>query len=274
MKLGGRAQEPLRGALAGSCSARPRAAAQTTTPARRALPARAVRHPRRGGRAAGLGDHQLQSVLLESRGRRRRAANASPSRRRDALRQHHHDHLDHAARGLRHALRRAGRNSVRTGNLNPAAADAGVAGFGLGDVLLTPVALYGERGDFDYTFQFTVWSASGRFEPGLARQSRSGLLVAGLFARAASGTRPEIARDWSVSAIARIEQNFEQAETGISPGDDLVIDWGVGKVLGEGALRRRRLRVRAPGSSPSSRRRRRRRSPAAIGTSASDRKPA
>lgn len=120
-----------------------------------------------------------------------------------------------------------------TGNLNPTADDAGGAGFGLGDVLLTPVALYGERGDFDYTFQLTLWSASGRFSAGSPDNRGAGFRslvysVGGVWYP--TGQR----RDWSASAIARIEQNFEQAETGISPGHDVVIDWGVGKVLGEG----------------------------------------
>ena len=52
-------------------------------------------------------------------------------------------------------------------------------------------------------------------------------------------------RRWSLSAIARIEQNFEQEDTGIVPGDDLVIDWGVGRAVGKrwdvGAQRLRHL---------------------------------
>lgn len=119
-----------------------------------------------------------------------------------------------------------------TGNLNPSAGDS-AAGFGLGDVLLTPVALYGEQGDFDYTFQLTVWSASGRFSPGSPKNRGAGFWslvysLGGVWYP--TGER----RDWSVSALARIEQNFEQQETGVSPGHDLVIDWGVGKVLGGG----------------------------------------
>jgi hypothetical protein len=33
-----------------------------------------------------------------------------------------------------------------------------------------------------------------------------------------------------VSGVARFEQNLEQAGTGIDPGDDVVFDWGAGKV--------------------------------------------
>jgi len=119
-----------------------------------------------------------------------------------------------------------------TGNLNPGEDDS-AAGFGLGDVLLTPVALYGESGEFDYTFQLTLWSATGRFSPGSPENRGTGFWslvysVGGVWYP--DGQR----RGWSFSAIGRFEQNFEQAESGISPGHDLVIDWGVGKVLDEG----------------------------------------
>ena len=117
-----------------------------------------------------------------------------------------------------------------TGNQNPPPHVA-AAGFGLGDVLVTPVALYGESGPFDYTFQFTLWSDSGRFSPGSPENRGTGFWslvysVGGVWYPGADR------RGWSVSAIGRFEQNFEQEETGITPGHDLVVDWGVGKVLG------------------------------------------
>lgn len=119
-----------------------------------------------------------------------------------------------------------------TGNLNPAPGDS-VGGFGLGDILLTPIALYEEKGEFDYTLQFTLWSSTGRFEPGSVKNRGAGFRslvysVGGVWYP--GGDR----RDWSLSALARIEQNFEQEETGITPGHDVVIDWGIGKVLGGG----------------------------------------
>jgi hypothetical protein len=36
---------------------------------------------------------------------------------------------------------------------------------------------------------------------------------------------------WSLSAVARIEQNFEQRGSGIEPGSDVVVDWGVGRAF-------------------------------------------
>ncbi|HKU43693.1 MAG TPA: transporter [Polyangiales bacterium] len=120
-----------------------------------------------------------------------------------------------------------------TGDLQDAADESG--SFGLGDVLVTPIALYGVSCYFDYTLQFTLWSASGRFSPGAPDNRGTGFwsLVYSL----GGVYYPDGARDaWSISALARFEQNFEQADTGIRPGADLVIDWGVGRVLRAGSV--------------------------------------
>jgi hypothetical protein len=117
-----------------------------------------------------------------------------------------------------------------TGNLQPSADDTDQS-FGLGDVLITPLALYGKSELFDYQVQLTVWTPSGRFSPGAHNNRGSGFWalvysLGGVFYPA--GHRDE----WSLSAIARIEQNFTQTGTGIRPGDDIVIDWGIGRILG------------------------------------------
>jgi len=122
-----------------------------------------------------------------------------------------------------------------TGNLNPSEGDLGSKSFGLGDVLITPVALYRTRKAWDAQFQFTVWTAAGHFEPGGSDNRGSGFpaLVYSLgTAWYPGGDR----QDWSLSAIARLEQNFEQESTGTKPGDDVVVDWGVGKTLRTGEL--------------------------------------
>jgi hypothetical protein len=121
-----------------------------------------------------------------------------------------------------------------TGNLRASAADVQSSSFGLGDVLLTPVSLYGIAPAYDYQFQLTVWTASGRFSPGGSENRGSGFQA---LVYSVGGTYyPRGARDeWSLSAVARFEQNFEQRETGVVPGDDVVVDWGVGKVLRAGS---------------------------------------
>src|SRR4051794_11610217 len=50
-----------------------------------------------------------------------------------------------------------------TGNLRGAGRAVVSTHLGLGDVLLTPLSLYGKAEAFDYQVQFTVWTPSGRF---------------------------------------------------------------------------------------------------------------
>jgi hypothetical protein len=116
---------------------------------------------------------------------------------------------------------------VATGDLS---SPAGESGFGLGDVLLTPVSLYGKSVSFDYQLQFTVWTPSGHFSPGSASNRGSGFWA--LVYSLGGVYYPGGARDrWSISAVARTEQNFQQRGTGITPGADVVVDWGIGRMF-------------------------------------------
>ena len=55
-------------------------------------------------------------------------------------------------------------------------------GFGLGDILITPLSLYGKSSAFDYQFQFTVWTPSGRFSPGSTANRGTGFWALVMFA--------------------------------------------------------------------------------------------
>lgn len=115
-----------------------------------------------------------------------------------------------------------------TGDLNPE--NARDASIGLGDIIVTPVALYGKNSDFDYTFQFSVWTPTGEFGPGGLTNRGSGFWS--LIYSAGAVWYPGGDRNaWSISALSRIEQNFEQAGTGIKPGDDCDLDWGVARMV-------------------------------------------
>jgi hypothetical protein len=117
-----------------------------------------------------------------------------------------------------------------TGNLNPDAGETGSSDFNLGDIIVTPVSLYGRASDFDYQFQLSVWTPSGHFSPGSLANRGSGFWSL-IYSAGAIWYPGGDRRDWSLSAIARLEQNFEQAHTGITPGDNFDIDWGIGKVV-------------------------------------------
>jgi len=115
-----------------------------------------------------------------------------------------------------------------TGDLNPDSTKN--SSLGLGDIIATPVALYGKTSDFDYRFEFSVWTPSGEFVPGGVKNRGSGFWS--LIYSAGGVWYPGGDRnDWSISATARIEQNFDQAHTGIEPGDNLDVDWGAGKIV-------------------------------------------
>jgi hypothetical protein len=107
---------------------------------------------------------------------------------------------------------------------------AGTSGFGLGDILITPISLYGKSVSFDYQFQFTVWTPSGRFSPGSSGNRGTGFwaLVYSLGGVYYPGADREA---WSLSAVARLEHNFQQRGSGIEPGADIVLDWGVGRMF-------------------------------------------
>ena len=120
-----------------------------------------------------------------------------------------------------------------TGNISPSAEEVEPSSFGLGDMLITPLALYGKSTDFDYQVQFTVWTPTGKFSPGAPDNRGLGYweLVYSLGGVYFPGGNREA---WSLSALMRIEQNFEQQDSGIKPGDDIVIDWGVGRIVHAG----------------------------------------
>ena len=114
-----------------------------------------------------------------------------------------------------------------TGDLNEPTPESG---FGLSDILVTPLSLYGKSADWDYQVQFTVWTPSGHFSPGSPRNRGTGFWA--LVYSLGAVYYPRGDREaWSISAVARIEQNFEQRGSNIEPGDDIVADWGVGRMV-------------------------------------------
>ena len=117
-----------------------------------------------------------------------------------------------------------------TGNLNPSADDTGDSSIDLGDIIVTPVSLSGEAGDFDYQFQYSVWTPSGHFRPGDPANRGSGFWSS-IYSLGGVWYPGGDRNDWSLSAMWRIEQNLEQAHTHIMPGDNLDLDWGIGKVI-------------------------------------------
>lgn len=123
-----------------------------------------------------------------------------------------------------------------TGNLNPADGDVGYSHIGLGDIIVTPASLSGKTSDFDYQVQFSEWTPSGKFAPGNPASRGAGFWS--LIYSAGAVWYPGGDRErWSLSAMTRLEQNFEQALTGITPGNNLDLDWGLGRIVHLGSYK-------------------------------------
>lgn len=108
----------------------------------------------------------------------------------------------------------------------PSGQSTEASGFGLGDVAFAPVMLFGKQQYFDYQVGLAVWAPSGSFTPGSATNHGSGFWellysVGGVYYP--DGNR----KSFSISAVARIEQNFKQRHTDINVGDDVIMDWGI-----------------------------------------------
>ncbi len=117
-----------------------------------------------------------------------------------------------------------------TGNLNPT--DDGVtnSAIGLGDIIVTPLSLSGKSRDFDYQFQLSVWTPSGKFTPGGLANRGSGFWSL-IYSSGAVWYPGGDRHLWNVSAMVRYEQNFEQTGTNIKPGNNLDLDWGLGRYV-------------------------------------------
>jgi hypothetical protein len=103
-------------------------------------------------------------------------------------------------------------------------------GFGLGDIVCIPIALYGKNKKFDYQFALGAWSSSGKYNPTGDNNHGTGFWeilysVGGVYYP--DGNR----MSFSFSAVARFEQTFKQAYTKINPGDDVVFDMGIGSPM-------------------------------------------
>jgi len=112
----------------------------------------------------------------------------------------------------------------------PAHQSGTTTGFGIGDLAFVPFGLYGKSKSFDYQVGAGLWTPTGKFTPGASNNHGSGFWemiysLGGVYYP--DGNR----RSWSISGVARIEQNFTQSGTGINVGDDIVIDYGVGKLM-------------------------------------------
>ena len=93
------------------------------------------------------------------------------------------------------------------------------SGYGLGDIVFIPFGLYGTSPHFDYQLGAGVWAPSGSFTPGSASNHGSGYWEA-IYSLGGAYYPDGNRKSFSLSAVARIEQNFTQRHTDIDVGDD------------------------------------------------------
>ncbi|MCC4265990.1 transporter [Oceanimonas baumannii] len=115
--------------------------------------------------------------------------------------------------------------------------DFGIAGIdsterGVGDVFVSPLVLGWHGQQWDAVAAAGIWLDTGEYsstEPAsIGKGFRTTMLTLG-------GTYyPDAAKSWSLSALSRYEIKSKQDETGITPGDSWLVEWGVGKQLDNG----------------------------------------
>ncbi|BBD76314.1 SphA family protein [Hydrogenophilus thermoluteolus] len=103
---------------------------------------------------------------------------------------------------------------------------------GLGDVFLGPVVLGWHGSNWDSVFALGLWFDNGDFSA--TNPSSVGKGYKSTMWTLGGTVYPDSAKTWSISALARYEQNGKQDQTGITPGDGLSIEWGIGKQIGGG----------------------------------------
>lgn len=103
---------------------------------------------------------------------------------------------------------------------------------GLGDVFVGPVILGWHGEQWDATFAAGHWFDSADFEADNPASVGKGygstmLTLGGVW-------HLDAERGWNISALSRYEIKTEQDDTGITPGDSWLVEWGIGHRLDSG----------------------------------------
>lgn len=112
---------------------------------------------------------------------------------------------------------------------NPHTTDITSDGLGLGDVYLQPLSMYWEGHHHLVTFGYAYWLDNGSFSAS-ARNNRG----KGFDTHEASlglTYYPSKERDWHMSILGRYEMHGSMSGADLKPGQDIILDWNVGKHL-------------------------------------------
>ncbi|WP_299233285.1 transporter [uncultured Halomonas sp.] len=104
--------------------------------------------------------------------------------------------------------------------------------YGVGDVFVGPVILGWHGEQWDATFAAGHWFDTADFDADNPASVGKGY---GTTMLTLGGMRHlDADRTWSVSALSRYEIKTEQDDTGITPGDSWLVEWGIGHRLANG----------------------------------------
>nr|WP_298412898.1 transporter [uncultured Halomonas sp.] len=103
---------------------------------------------------------------------------------------------------------------------------------GLGDIFIGPMILGWHGQQWDATFGAGYWFDTGDYDDQAAASNGKGF---GTTMLTLGGTwHFDAAKTWSFSALSRYEIKGEQDDTGITPGDSWLVEWGLSHHLSNG----------------------------------------
>lgn len=118
---------------------------------------------------------------------------------------------------------------VPFGNQDVSAGGFHSSSFGLGDIQAEPLLLSWHLDKFDIAAGYAIWAPSGHFTPNDPAKLGKGFWGHMLTAGATFYFDKE--KTWALSALNRYEFNMEQDDTGITPGQDYSLEWGLSKSI-------------------------------------------
>jgi len=113
---------------------------------------------------------------------------------------------------------------------NPRATTDRSSGVAIGDLFFEPIGLYWIGRDGFFTFRYGAWLPTGGFSATADDNAGKGFLTH----QASMGFThyPDQAHEWHVTVLARYEFHQEMSGANLTPGQDVVLDWAIGRHLG------------------------------------------
>ena len=103
---------------------------------------------------------------------------------------------------------------------------------GLGNLYLEPVILAWHGTNWDGVFALGRFLNSANYSS--TNPSSVGTGYGSTMLTLGGTYYPDSKKEWSASVLARFEKNSTQSQTGITPGDGLTVEWGIGRQIGGG----------------------------------------